>query len=144
MQYTQLYWALYCTPYSKPMLLELQLIWSHIQDIGFLKIQVQINVKLGPFEFLEASNNTIDSFVWLLVSMLAWPHLFQVRFTFLQDGGINPRINPSMVIRVVGFSSRGYKIRKVFAYKSTTLKEMIKFWELVSVELSKIGHHFRK
>jgi hypothetical protein len=32
-----------------------------------------------------------------------------------------------MAIRVVEFSSRGYKIRKIFALELTYLKEMIEF-----------------
>ena len=34
----------------------------------------------------------------------------------------------TLVIRVVEFSSGGYKIRKIFAEKSTYPKEIIKFW----------------
>ena len=45
-----------------------------------------------------------------------------------------------MAIRVVEFSSGGYKIRKIFALESTYQKEIIEFW--INVELSKIGHHF--
>ena len=35
-----------------------------------------------------------------------------------------------MVVRVVEFSSRGYKIIKIFAEESTYPKEMIEFWVL--------------
>ena len=37
----------------------------------------------------------------------------------------------TMVIRIVEFSSGGYKIRKIFAKKSTYPKEIIEFRELV-------------
>ena len=42
-----------------------------------------------------------------------------------------------MAIRVVEFSSGGYKIRKIFALESTYPKEIIEFW--IDNELSKIG-----
>ena len=35
-----------------------------------------------------------------------------------------------MAIRVVEFSNRGYKIRKIFAKEPTYSKEIIEFWEL--------------
>jgi hypothetical protein len=35
-----------------------------------------------------------------------------------------------MAIQVVEFSSRGYKIRKIFALESTYPKEIIEFWVL--------------
>ena len=35
-----------------------------------------------------------------------------------------------MSIRVVEFSNGGYKIRKVFAWESTSSKEIIEFWQL--------------
>ena len=37
-----------------------------------------------------------------------------------------------MVIRVVGFSSRGYKIRNIFAYESTYPKDILR----IGVEVS--------
>ena len=37
------------------------------------------------------------------------------------------KVNSHMVIPVVDFSSRGYKIRKIFAQKSTYTKEIIEF-----------------
>ena len=37
-------------------------------------------------------------FLALPSSCLAWPHLFQIRSTFLQDGGIYPWINPERFI----------------------------------------------
>jgi hypothetical protein len=42
-----------------------------------------------------------------------------------------------MAIRVVEFSNGGYKIRKIFAYESTYSKEIIKFENWVSGEVSK-------
>ena len=35
-----------------------------------------------------------------------------------------------MAIRAVGFPSRGYKIRKIFAYESNHAKKIIEFCEL--------------
>ena len=45
-----------------------------------------------------------------------------------------------MAIRVVEFSSGGYKIRKKFAKESTYPKKIVEFW--INGELSKIGDHF--
>jgi hypothetical protein len=47
-----------------------------------------------------------------------------------------------MAIRVVEFSSRGYKNRKTSAEESTYSKEILnlEFW--INGELSKIRHHF--
>ena len=36
----------------------------------------------------------------------------------------------TMAIRVVEFSSGGYKIKNIFAYESTYPKEMFQYWEL--------------
>ena len=49
-----------------------------------------------------------------------------------------------MVIRVVEFSSGGYKFGKIFSKKSTDPKEIIEFGKLVYGEVSKIEHHFEK
>ena len=46
----------------------------------------------------------------------------------------------NMAMRVVEFSSGGYKVRKFFAKESTYQKEIIEFW--INGELSKLGHHF--
>ena len=35
-----------------------------------------------------------------------------------------------MAVQVVEFKNGGYKIRKVFAQESTSLMEIIEFWEL--------------
>ena len=49
------------------------------------------------------------------------------------DFDFNLKIDPgltwvsNMAIRVVEFSKGGYKIRKVFAYESTSSKEIIEF-----------------
>ena len=36
----------------------------------------------------------------------------------------------SMALPVMKFQDQGYKIRVIFAYKSTYPKEIIEFWEL--------------
>ena len=38
----------------------------------------------------------------------------------------------TMAIRVVEFSSGGYKIKNIFAYESTYPKEIFEYWELDS------------
>ena len=48
----------------------------------------------------------------------------------------------STAIRVVKFSSGGYKIRKILAKESTYPKEIIEFEFWNNGELSKIEHHF--
>ena len=40
------------------------------------------------------------------------------------------QLTQAMAIRVVELSKGGYKIRKIFAYKSTYPKEIIEIWEL--------------
>ena len=47
-----------------------------------------------------------------------------------------------MVIRVVEFSSGGYKIRKIFAREQHTQRKSLNFEFWINGELSKIGHHF--
>ena len=48
----------------------------------------------------------------------------------------------AMAIRVVEFSSGGYKIRKIFHKNQHTRRKLLNFEFLINVELSKIGHHF--
>ena len=47
-----------------------------------------------------------------------------------------------MAVRVLEFSSRGYKIRKILHKNQHTQRKLLNFEFWINGELSKIGHHF--
>ena len=49
-----------------------------------------------------------------------------------------------MAIRVVEFSNRGYKIRKILPKNQHTQRKLLNFENWVNGEVLKIGHHFSK
>ena len=52
------------------------------------------------------------------------------------------RLILNMAIRVVEFSSGGYKIRKILHKNQQTQRKLLNFEFWINGELSKIGHHF--
>ena len=49
-----------------------------------------------------------------------------------------------MAIRVVEFSSGGYKINRFLLMNQRTQRKLLNFDNWVNGEVSNIGHHFRK